>query len=69
MCMGMVDQKKLLVRYGEPFQETKFFSHKVGWDMGAYEYYYHPTHMRSQMEKSLINLQTDCVDLMYFTSL
>lgn len=42
-----------------------FLATKVGWDMGAYEYYYHPTHMRSQMEKSLINLQTDCVDLMY----
>ena len=42
-----------------------FLATKVGWDMGSYGYYYHPTHMRKQMEKSLINLQTDCVDLLY----
>ena len=42
-----------------------FLATKVGWDMGSYEHYYHPTHMRKQMEKSLINLQTDCVDLLY----
>ena len=42
-----------------------FLATKVGWDMGAYEHYYHPAHMRNQMEKSLINLQTDCVDLLY----
>ena len=42
-----------------------FLATKVGWDMGSYEHYYHPTHMRKQMEKSLINLQTDCVELLY----
>ena len=42
-----------------------FLATKVGWDMGSYEYFYHPVHMREQMEKSLINLQTDCVDLLY----
>ena len=42
-----------------------FLATKVGWDMGGYEYYYHPDHMRKQMEKSLINLQTECVDLLY----
>jgi len=42
-----------------------FLATKVGWDMGSYEYYYHPDHMRKQMEKSLINLQTECVDLLY----
>ena len=42
-----------------------FVATKVGWDIGSYEHYYHPAHMRKQMEKSLINLQTDCVDLLY----
>jgi len=42
-----------------------FLATKVGWAMGSYEYYYHPDHMRKQMEKSLINLQTECVDLLY----
>ena len=42
-----------------------FLATKVGWAMGGYEYYYHPDHMRKQMEKSLINLQTECVDLLY----
>ncbi|MDG2267001.1 MAG: aldo/keto reductase [Candidatus Marinimicrobia bacterium] len=42
-----------------------FLATKVGWDMGSYEYYYHPDHMRKQIEKSLINLQTECVDLLY----
>jgi aryl-alcohol dehydrogenase-like predicted oxidoreductase len=38
---------------------------KVGWDIGDYGHFYHPVHMRKQMEQSLINLQTDCVDLLY----
>ena len=42
-----------------------FLATKVGWAMGDYGHYYHPVHMRKQMEKSLTNLQTECVDLMY----
>jgi len=42
-----------------------FLATKVGWDIGDYGHFYHPVHMRKQMEQSLINLQTDCVDLMY----
>ena len=42
-----------------------FLATKVGWDMGPYEYWYHPSHMTTNMERSLKNLKTDCVDLMY----
>ena len=38
---------------------------KVGWDMGPYDHWYHPNHMRANMERSLKNLKTDNVDLMY----
>ena len=42
-----------------------FLATKVGWDMGNYSYWYHPTKMAENMERSLKNLKTDCVDLMY----
>ena len=42
-----------------------FLATKVGWDMGPYEYWYSPTHMMTNMERSLNNLKTECVDLMY----
>ena len=42
-----------------------FLATKVGWDTGKYGHFYHPVHMRTQMEQSLFNLQTDCVDLLY----
>ena len=42
-----------------------FIATKVGWDMGPYNHWYHPEHMRVNMERSLKNLKTDCVDLMY----
>ena len=38
---------------------------KVGWDTGKYGHYFHPVHMSKQIEQSLFNLQTDCVDLLY----
>ena len=38
---------------------------KVGWDIGSDEYWYSPTHMMTNMERSLNNLKTECVDLMY----
>ena len=42
-----------------------FLPTKVGWDMGPYDYWYHPKHMQTNMERSLKNLKTDHVDLMY----
>ncbi len=42
-----------------------FLATKVGWDMGPHNYWYNPDHMRHNMERSLKNLKTDCVDLMY----
>ena len=42
-----------------------FLATKVGWDMGPYEYWYSSTHMMTNMERSLNNLKTECVDLMY----
>ena len=42
-----------------------FLATKVGWDMGPDEYWYSPTHMITNMERSLNNLKTECVDLMY----
>ena len=42
-----------------------FLATKVGWDMGPYDHWYHPKHMRANMERSLKNLKTDNVDLMY----
>ena len=42
-----------------------FLASKVGWDMGTYSHWYHPTKMIENMERSLKNLKTDCVDLMY----
>ena len=42
-----------------------FLATKVGWDIGSDEYWYSPTHMMTNMERSLNNLKTECVDLMY----
>ncbi len=46
-------------------REDIFLATKVGWDMGKYKHWYHPKHMRHQMESSLERLKTDCVDLLY----
>ncbi|MBC8346534.1 MAG: aldo/keto reductase [Candidatus Marinimicrobia bacterium] len=42
-----------------------FIATKVGWDMGSHNHWYHPEQMQTNMERSLKNLRTDCVDLMY----
>ena len=42
-----------------------FISTKVGWDRGHQKHWYNIDVMRQNMERSLINLKTDCVDLMY----
>lgn len=43
-----------------------FIATKVGWDKGPYSHWYKPKHMLRNMERSLINLKTDYVDLIYF---
>jgi aryl-alcohol dehydrogenase-like predicted oxidoreductase len=42
-----------------------FIATKVGWDRGYKKHWYNIDIMRQNMERSLINLKTDCVDLMY----
>ncbi len=42
-----------------------FIATKVGWDRGYQKHWYNIDVMRQNMERSLINLKTDCVDLMY----
>lgn len=42
-----------------------FLATKVGWDMGNKNHWYNIDAMRTNMERSLINLKTDCVDLLY----
>ena len=42
-----------------------FIATKVGWDRGHQKHWYNIDVMRQNMERSLINLKTDCVDLMY----
>lgn len=51
--------------WGEIPRSDIFIATKVGWDMGSHNHWYHPDHMRTNMERSLKNLNTDCVDLMY----
>lgn len=42
-----------------------FLATKVGWDQGYKNHWYDIKIMRTNMERSLINLKTDCVDLLY----
>lgn len=42
-----------------------FLATKVGWDKGPYQSWYNPVHMRNKLEQSLLNLKTDCLDLVY----
>lgn len=42
-----------------------FLASKVGWDAGTYDHFYHPDQIRRQLEQSLVNLQTDYLDLYY----
>ena len=51
--------------WGNIPRDDIFLATKVGWDQGAYNHWYHPKHMRHNMERSLKNLNTDRVDLMY----
>ena len=51
--------------WGDISRHDIFLATKVGWDMGTYSHWYHPKKMIQNMERSLKNLKTDCVDLMY----
>ena len=42
-----------------------FIATKVGWDKGPYKEWYHPKHMTKNIERSLKNLKTDHIDLLY----
>ena len=42
-----------------------FLATKVGWDKGPHPYWYNPQYMKEKMERSLQNLKTDYVDIMY----
>ena len=42
-----------------------FLATKVGWVKGPYSHYYHPEQIRKQLERSLVNLRTDRIDLYY----
>tara|TARA_X000000950_G_scaffold77238_1_gene96860 strand:- start:1440 stop:2402 length:963 start_codon:yes stop_codon:yes gene_type:complete len=51
--------------WGEISRKSIFLATKVGWDMGPYSHWYHPKHMKNKIEKSLTNLKTDYIDLLY----
>ena len=42
-----------------------FLATKVGWGKGSHAFWYEPDHMINNMERSLRNLKTDYVDVMY----
>jgi aryl-alcohol dehydrogenase-like predicted oxidoreductase len=42
-----------------------FIATKLGWDKGPHKNWYNPNHMRKNLERSLVNLRTNCVDLLY----
>ena len=51
--------------WGSIPRKNIFIATKVGWDRGHQKHWYNIDVMRQNMERSLINLKTDCVDLMY----
>ena len=51
--------------WGQIPRKNIFLATKVGWDRGPYDYWYNPKHMLHNMERSLKNLKTDYVDLLY----
>ena len=46
-------------------RENIFLATKVGWDKGTYSHWYNPKHMVNNLERSLKNLNTNYVDLVY----
>lgn len=51
--------------WGKIPRKDVFIATKLGWDMGSHGHWYHPDHMRTNIERSLKNLKTDCVDILY----
>ena len=51
--------------WGDIPREDIFLATKVGWDKGTYSYWYNPKHMVNNLERSLKNLNTGYVDLVY----
>ena len=51
--------------WGTVPRKSIFLATKVGWDMGPFSYWYNPKHMKLKIEKSLTNLKTDYIDLLY----
>jgi aryl-alcohol dehydrogenase-like predicted oxidoreductase len=51
--------------WGAVDRQRIFLATKVGWLEGPYEGYYDPRQIRAQLERSLVNLRTDHVDLYY----
>ena len=46
-------------------RESVFLATKVGWDMGPFSYWYNSEYMKTKIERSLVNLKTDYIDLLY----
>ena len=51
--------------WGDIPRESIFLATKVGWDMGPFSHWYHPKYMKNKIEKSLSNLKTNYIDLLY----
>jgi aryl-alcohol dehydrogenase-like predicted oxidoreductase len=51
--------------WGPVPRDQVFLATKVGWDPGPHDHYYHPAHIRQQLEASLARLATDVIDLYY----
>lgn len=51
--------------WGRVPRDQVFLASKVGWDPGPHGHYYHPTWMRRQIERTLLNTKTDVIDLYY----
>jgi len=46
-------------------RDSVFLATKVGWDMGPFSYWYNSDYMKTKIERSLVNLKTDYIDLLY----
>ncbi len=46
-------------------RKSIFLATKVGWDMGPFPHWYNPKYMKLKIEKSLTNLNTNYIDLLY----
>jgi len=51
--------------WGQVPRDKIVLATKVGWDKGSYSNWYNPQQMKHNMDRSLINLKSDYVDIMY----